>query len=215
MSHALGALRELHLATVTSEEVDERGRIDVTLVATGLALKAPCLTLGAGSKYGVSCLPRQDEVVVVAFVGPDEDNAIVLGAVWAGNDSHPSDAQPGQKHYAMRTKAGCQLRLSDTDTKEVKIETPGGAHVLISDSGGTETITLQRGDDTMTMDSGGITIQSQSSVTIDGQDVTISAGVLTVNADASNFSGLVKCENAVASSNVTTGSYTPAAGGLM
>ena len=161
MTHAMGAMRELHLGKVLSTEDDEsRGRIEVELITTGLTLWASCITPGSGSGYGVSCLPRTGEIVVLAFLGPDEDNAFVLGAVWAGDSSQPEDARPVDDIYAITTPEGCKILINDAEGPKINIETPSGAHMTITDDGGG--ITLELGQETVTLTEGSISVSSSS-----------------------------------------------------
>ena len=74
----------------------------------------------AGQGYGLSCLPRKNEMVVLAFMGPDQ--AVVLGAVWSGNDSHPQEAQAVEDIYALVTPGGTKLVMDESAAPRVQIE---------------------------------------------------------------------------------------------
>lgn len=213
MSHALAAMRELHLARVlTNEDPENRGRLEVELLATGLVLWAAVVTNGAGSGYGISLLPKTNEIVVLAFIGPDEDNAFVLGAVWSGGDAQSEDARPVEDIYAITTPGGCKILVDDSGPK-IDIETPSGAHLTITDDGGS-TITLERGGESVELSDGTISLTSSSSVSIEATQVSISATSVSVDAAASTFSGMVKCDSLTASASVTSPSYTPGAGNV-
>ena len=213
MTHGVAALRELHLARVIStDDPESRGRIEVEIAATGLTLWAPCLTLGAGQGYGVSMLPRTDETVAVAFAGPDEDNALVLGAVWSGDSAQPEEARPTDDTYSVTTPAGVKIRIDDANGPEIEIETPTGAHMTITDEGNGE-ITLERGGESITLSETTISITSSVTVEVDATQVNVSASMVQVDAGMSNFSGVVKCDTLIATSVVGT-SYTPGAGNI-
>jgi len=214
MTHAVGALRELHLGrVVATDDPESRGRVEVETAATGLVLWASCITNGAGAGYGVSFLPRVDEMVVLAFLGPDEDNVVVLGAVWSGGDSHPEDARPVEDVYTVKTPAGCKIMINDADGPKIDIETPSGAHLTITDDGGGE-ITLERGQESITLTETEISITASVTINVDASMVNVSASMVQVDAGMSQFSGVVQCDTLIASSGVVSPSYTPGAGNV-
>ena len=213
MTHGVGAFRELHLARVLStDDPESRGRIEIEIAATELRLWAPCLTLGAGRGYGVSMLPKTDEIVVVAFVGPDEDNAIVLGSVWSGDSAHPQDGRVVEDVYAIVTPGGVKVKIDDGNGPRVDIETPTGAHLSITDDGGGE-ITVERGGESINLTASTISIVSSMTVEVQATQVDVSASMVSVDAGMSTFSGVVKCDTLIATSVVGT-SYTPGAGNI-
>ena len=214
MTHNLGAMRELHLGRVLStEDPETRGRIEVELLATGLVLWASCITNGAGAGYGVSCLPRADEIVVLAFLGPDEDNSFVLGAVWSGDRSHPEDGRPVDEIYAITTPAGCKLVIDDSIGPQINIETPSGAHVTITDDGD-GVITLERGTESIVLSGSTISISASTTIEIDAENVNVSASQVQVDASMSQFSGVIQCDSLVATSSVSSPTYVPGAGNV-
>ena len=124
----------LQLAEVIdTEDPDSRGRIQVRLNANSLEIWCMVMVAGAGSNYGVSCLPRIGELVVVAFL--DREQPVVMGALWMASDEHPENARPVEENYLIRTPAGSELRMND-ETPEIEIKTSSGYRVLIDDSAG-------------------------------------------------------------------------------
>lgn len=201
----------LHLARVLdNQDPQGRGRVQVELVTNQLALWASCMTNSAGQGYGFSCLPRKDEMVVLAFMGPDQ--AIVLGAVWSGNNSHPQDAQPVEDIYALVTPGGTKLVMDESAVPRVQIETPAGHKITIDDTGAGEVI-IERGGDQVKLSAEGIAITSSFKVKVEAAQVEVSAAMVKVDAAMSQFSGVVKCDTVIATSVVGT-SYTPGAGNL-
>lgn len=214
MSHAVGAMRELHLGRVLSnDDPESRGRIEVEMSSTGLVLWASCITNSAGPGYGISALPRIDEIVVIAFIGPDENNAFVLGSVWNGGDSHPSEVETVEDTYAIRTPAGAQIKIDDQNGPQIAVETPSGAHVTIDDSAGS--ITLETGSDTIEIKGGEIKLTGSSKVKIDATTVEVSATQFKVQAGMADFSGAVMCTSLTAKVSVSSPSYTPGAGNML
>jgi uncharacterized protein involved in type VI secretion and phage assembly len=211
-SHSLGALQELHLAQVTdTADPDSRGRIKVRLHSTGLELWAPVVTPGAGNGYGISCLPRSGEQVVLAFLSPEQP--LVLGAVWSGASSAPEDASPIEERYLIRSPAGIQVLLDDAAAgPRVKIETPAGYHLTIDDQGGGK-VTVEKGGEKIEMSPSGISITSSAQVKIEASQVTVSASMVQVDAGMSKFSGVVQCDTLI-SNSVVSASYSPGAGNI-
>ena len=210
--HSLGPLQELHLGVVTdSADPDTRGRVKVRLHSTGLELWAPVVTLGAGSGYGVSCLPRVGEQVVLAFLSPEQP--LVLGAVWSGSSSTPADASPVEERYVVRTPAGIQLMLDDASAgARVKIETPAGYHLTIDEGSGGK-VTVEKGGEKIEMSASGISITTSGQVKVEASQVSVSAGMVQVDAGMSKFSGVVQCDTLI-SNSVVSASYTPGAGNI-
>ncbi len=211
MNHSLGLLQELHLARVLdNDDPESRGRLQVELQATGVQLWAACMTNSAGNGYGISCLPRVEEIVVLAFISPEMP--IVLGAVWSGGSSHPGDAQAVEDKYSLISPQGTKVSLDDADGPQIKIETSSGYHMTINEQGGGE-ITLEKEGESIKLSSSGISIVSASKVEVQASQVDISAAMVKVDAGMSQFSGVVKCDTLIATSVVGT-SYTPGAGNI-
>lgn len=208
--HSPGPLQGLHLGTVLdSADPEQRGRLQVRLHATGLDAWAAVMVAGAGPGYGVSLLPRTGEQVIVAFVGPDLP--IVLGALWSGSDRHPEVARPVDARYVLRSPSGLQVQMDD-DAAQVRIETPAGRHLTLTDSG-TGTVTLERDGDTVELSASGIKVSTALQVEVEAAQVTVSAGLVTVDAGMSRFSGVVQCDTLI-SNAVVSASYSPGAGNL-
>ncbi len=203
--------QHLHLARVLdNQDPQGRGRVQVQLAINQLELWASCMSNSAGQNYGVSCLPRIDEMVVLAFMGPDQ--AIVLGSVWSGSNSHPTDAQAVEDIYAIVTPGGTKVLLDESASPKVIIETPAGHSITIDDSAAGE-ITIDRSGDQVKLSSDGISITSSLKVKIEASQVDVSAGMVKVDAAMSKFSGVVKCDTIIATSVVGT-TYTPGAGNV-
>ena len=208
--HSPGPLQDLHLGVVLDNaDPDNRGRVKLRLPATGLEVWAAVMVPSAGSGYGVSLLPRQNEQVVVAFISPDLP--IVLGAVWSGGSSQPADARPVEERYFVQSPAGIKVLLDDQEPK-VKIETPAGNHLTITDQGGGK-VTIEQGGEKVEMSPGNIKITGSGVVKVEAAQVTVSAGMVKVDAGMSKFSGVVQCDTLI-SNAVISSSYTPGAGNI-
>lgn len=208
--HSLGALNDLHLGTVLDNaDPESRGRIKVKIHAIGLELWASVIVPSAGNGYGVSQLPRQNEQVVLAFISANLP--MVIGAVWSGSSSQPSDASPVEDRYLIQTPAGIKVLLDDQAPK-VEIKTPAGYHLTITDEG-SGTVTVEKGGEKIEMSASGINITTSAKVTVQASQVDVSAGMVKVDAGMSKFSGVVQCDTLI-SNSVVSSSYTPGAGNL-
>lgn len=211
MNHGLGPMNDLHLGLVLdNEDPQGRGRVQIELQSTRITLWAACMTNGAGNGYGLSVLPKRDEIVVVAFISPELP--IVLGALWSGDSSQPQEAQAVEGKYALVTPAGSKIVLDDQEGPKITTETSSGYHITIDESGGGE-ITIDKGGDSIKIDSSGITITASAKVEVNAGQVNVSAGMVKVDAGMSQFSGVVKCDTLISNSVVST-SYTPGAGNV-
>lgn len=209
--HRLGALNELHLATVLdTQDPQARGRIQVRLHNTGMELWAAVVVNGAGSGYGVAMLPRVDEQVVVGFASPEQ--ALVLGALWSGGDALPSAADPVDAHYCIETPAGTRIDLEDGSNPKMVLTTPAGYHLTIDDSGA-GSVTIEKGGERIELTSSGISVTTSGNVSVDATQVNVSASMVQVSSSMSSFSGVVQCDTLIATSVVGT-TYTPGAGNI-
>lgn len=209
--HSLGQYSSLHIARVIDNvDPDSRGRIQVELQANELQLWASVVSLSAGQAYGVCCIPRVDEQVVVAFVSPDLP--LVLGSFWSGSSSVPTEADPHEQRYAIRTPAGTVIEMDDEDGPRIEIRTPAGHYIKMTDSGGGE-YEASLGGQSVKMTSSEVSITSGGPVKVEGSTVEINASTVTVNAAMSKFSGVVQADTVIATS-VVGSSYTPGAGNI-
>jgi len=210
-THAPGNLQSLQLGQVIDNaDPDNQGRVRVRLIATPMEIWAGVVAPSAGNGYGVSFVPRIDEVVVLAFVTPDLP--LVLGSLWSGGDSRPENAEPQEEHYVIRTPQETVLDFEDTDNPKVTLTTRSGYKISIDESSGGE-INIERGEQSVKLGPSGIDVRTSGSVNIDASTVTVNASTVTVNASMSRFSGVVQADTVIATSVVGT-SYTPGAGNI-
>ncbi|MEH6443772.1 MAG: phage baseplate assembly protein V [Oceanospirillaceae bacterium] len=212
MSQQLGAMQGLHLGVVSdNQDPQRRGRIQVILHSTGMKLWAPCMTNSAGVGYGISCLPKVEEQVVISFISPEM--AIVLGALWSGSDSHPDDAQEVEDKYALITPSGSKIVLDDEQGPKITLQTGSGYRIEIDETGSGE-INIEKDNEKIKLSSSGIKIRSTAKVEIEAAStVEVNASMVKVNAAMSDFSGVVKCDTLITNS-VVSSSYTPGAGNI-
>lgn len=209
-NHSLGSLQNLQLGQVTDNaDPDGRGRIKVLLLSTEMEIWASVVVPSAGQDYGFGCLPRLEEIVVLAFVTPEMP--LVLGSIWAGQNSVPAELDPVEDHYVIRTPAGTVMEFDDVDGPRLMVETPSGYSLTMTDADGGQ-IEIKRGGQSVTLSSSEVNI-SGTKVVIDASTIEMNAAQIKANAAISQFSGVVQSDTAISNAVVGT-SYTPGAGNI-
>jgi uncharacterized protein involved in type VI secretion and phage assembly len=172
-------------------------------------------TLMGGSNRGTWLIPDKDDEVLVAFEHGDPRRPYVIGSLWNGSDSPPESMDGSGNNYkkVICSRNGVKITLDDTDGQEqLKIETPGGCDVTLKDGPGSVTIEDSNGN-SIKLESSGVTVTASAKVTVNASTAEISAGMLTVNAGMSKFSGVVQADTVITNS-VVSSSYTPGAGNI-
>ena len=174
------------------------GRVRVRLTArevAGLERRwARLATLMAGSHRGTWFVPDVDDEVLVAFEGGDARRPYVVGALWNASAKPPErmDAAGQNTRRVIRTAGGATIVLED-----------GPNRVEIADANGNSIV----------LDSTGVTVTASGRLRVHASTVETEAGMQTVNAGMSKFSGIVQCDTLIANS-VVAASYTPGAGNI-
>jgi uncharacterized protein involved in type VI secretion and phage assembly len=210
----------VHPAVVTDvSDPDGQGRVRVRLPWSpdsdngAYEAWARLATLMAGAGRGTRFVPEVDDEVLVAFECGDPNRPYVVGALWNGQDAPPETMGANNDIRAIHSRNGVVVTFDDTDGSErLRLETPGGQIVELSDGPGVVTIQDANGN-TITLDSGGVTVQCSAKVSVSASTFEVSASQVTVNAGMSKFSGVVQCDTLIATSVVGT-SYTPGAGNM-
>jgi uncharacterized protein involved in type VI secretion and phage assembly len=200
---------------------DGQGRVKVSLPwapdlgGGGYEAWARLGTMMGGANRGTWFVPDTGDEVVVGFEGGDPRRPYVLGGLWNGSDAPPESMDGAGNNYkkVIRSRNGVKLTLDDTDGQEqLVLETPGGQKVTLKDGPGTVTIEDSNGN-SVKLEAAGITVTASAKVTVNASTAEISAGMLTVNAGMSKFSGVVQADTVITNS-VVSSSYTPGAGNI-
>jgi uncharacterized protein involved in type VI secretion and phage assembly len=200
---------------------DGQGRVKVALPwspdSDGAAYEvwARLATLMAGGGRGTWFVPDVSDEVLVAFAAGDPRQPFVVGALWNGQDAPPESMDGGGRNYirSIHSRNGVKVTLDDNDGREqLVLETPGGQKLTLKDGPGAVEIVDANGN-SVKLESSGITVTSSAKVTINASTAEVSAGMVTVNAGMSKFSGVVKCDTLITNS-VVSSSYTPGAGNV-
>ena len=77
---------------------------------------------------------------MLAFI--TQDQALVMGSVWAGQDSSPEEADAVEDHYVITTPEGSVVEFDDADGPKIDIRTRSGYSLKIDEAnGGKVTVT--------------------------------------------------------------------------
>ena len=211
-----------YLASVVSlDDPEQRNRVQVRLIAFDGVDKqeapmwARVVAPFAGSDRGVFFLPDVDDEVLVVFMNGDARFPLILGGLWNGSASSPANIESGgsNRYKRIKSKNGIVITLDDQQGQEtLKLETPGGQKLTLQDGPGTILVEDSSGN-SVKLESSGITINASAKVTVNASQLAITAGMVTVDAGMSKFSGVVQADTVI-SNSVVSASYTPGAGNI-
>lgn len=203
------------------KDPDGQGRVKVSLPwspdSAGASYEAwaRVATMMGGNNRGTWFIPDVNDEVLVIFLGGDSRNPCVIGGLWNGQDQPPESMDGGGKNYIkkVRSRNGVQIALDDHDGQEKMIlETPAGQKITLQDGPGSIMVEDSNGN-SVKLETSGITVTAAAKVTVNASTAEISAGMLTVNAGMSKFSGVVQADTVITNS-VISASYTPGAGNI-
>ncbi|MGA1839271.1 MAG: phage baseplate assembly protein V [bacterium] len=172
-------------------------------------------TMMAGNNRGTWFIPDVDDEVLVIFEAGDPRRPYVIGSLWNGKDTPPEEMDNAGNNYpkTIRSRNGIRITMDDTDGREsLTLETPGGQTIILKDGPGSVELKDSNGN-TIKMEPSGINVNAASKVTINASTIEITAGMVTVNAGMSKFSGVVQASVFIGNS-VISSTYTPGAGNI-
>lgn len=204
------------------QDPDGQGRVKLELPFAAAGDAAPAqawarlATMMAGADRGSWFIPEVDDEVLVAFTAGDPSRPVVIGALWNGQDAPPETMDSANNIRSITSRSGHRLELDDTAGSErVRLETQGGHKLTLDDaSGGTVTLEHSNGAKITIDVSGKVEITANSRVVVNASaQLSVTAGMVTVDAGMSKFSGVVKCDTLITNA-VISPSYTPGAGNV-
>lgn len=138
--------------------------------------------VSAGSSRGVFFIPQVGDEVLVAFNQGDVREPYVVGGLWNGQDSPPSDAPTDAiTKRLVKTPAGHTIELDDLE-QSVTVETSTGQKVALTvdaieltTAGGTATVKLGTAGSVEITASLDLSIKAPS-ISIQGTSVDVKAG---------------------------------------
>ena len=206
-----------HLARVVDVQ-DPQGlsRVKVVMLATDpeaeAALWARVAVPFASDNCGAFFIPDVGDEVLVVFVAGASNMPIVVGSLWNGATKVP-EALPGGRvdRWTITGRNGTHIAIIEDQPSggRVEIETPLGSKAVVTDG----SITLSTGTNRIRMDEKGVSIETGQKVEVKASQVDVTAGMVSVNAAFSKFSGVVQCDTLITNS-VVSSAYTPGAGNV-
>jgi len=186
-------------------------RVSALTDVIGGDLWARVATMMAGRNRGTWFVPEVGDEVLVAFERGDVKEAYVIGALWNAKSRPPAESPADVK--LIRSRNGITLRIrDDRNNNALVLETPGGQRITLQDNPGSVRVEDANGNSVM-LSASGMTVNASAAVTVNASRVEVSAGLLTVNAGMSRFSGVVQCDTMI-SNSVISASYSPGAGNI-
>ncbi|HTL35988.1 MAG TPA: phage baseplate assembly protein V [Kofleriaceae bacterium] len=83
---------------------------------------AQLLTPMEGKKFGFYTLPDVDDVVVIAFIGGDTSQPVILGGVWSTPDNSPEPNEDGKNNFrGYRSRVGHRFVFDDSGKPKIYV----------------------------------------------------------------------------------------------
>ena len=167
----------------------------------------------AGKNCGSWFIPDVNDEVLVAFAEGDPRRPYVLGGLWNAADRPPQSMDgAGQNNLkVLRSRNGVKVTMDDTKAQEkCIIETPGGQRITLHDGPGSIEIVDSNGN-SIRLQASGIEVNAAAKVTVTATTLEVVAGMVTVNAGMSTFSGVLQADTVICNS-IISDSYTAGAG---
>lgn len=206
---------------VDIKDPDKQGRVKITLPWSPDSGQgryeawARLATMLGGSNRGSWFVPDVDDEVLVSFEHGDPRRPYVVGGLWNGKDAPPEamDDKGDNDKKVLRSRNGVKLTFNDKKGKEsLLLETPGGQKFTLKDGPGAVTIEDSNGN-SVKLEGSGITVTASAKVTVNATTVAVTAGMVTVDAGISKFSGTVTAQT-VMCNTIISSSYLPGAGNM-
>ncbi|MGD8559700.1 MAG: phage baseplate assembly protein V [Gammaproteobacteria bacterium] len=171
----------------------------------------------AGADRGAFFIPDVGDEVLVSFINGDPRFPVVIGSLWNGNDEAPETlggSGDSVDRWTIVGKQGTRIAIEEEQGGQptIKMTTPGGVSAEFTDTGGGKIECVAAGT-TITVEPSGVTIDCPATVTVNGSQVNVSAGLVSVDSGMATFSGVVQCSTLI-TNTVVSSTYTPGAGNV-
>lgn len=184
----MAAVNGLQIGVVTQLESDPDGedRILVRLPIvdnSSEGIWARVATLDAGENRGSFFRPEIGDEVIVGFINGNPNDAIVLGMMNSSAKPAPFTASDDNHEKGFVTRSEIKFIFND-EKKSVVLETPGGKKITVDDDVGIIQVEDENSNK-ITLDSGGIVLESPSDISIKATgDLTLEGTNVSVKANA-------------------------------
>lgn len=149
----------------------------------------------AGNGYGAYWIPEEEDQVIIAFLGGELRQPIVIGSLYSRDVIPHAARESGQDPKYFRTKGGHMLLMEDGTGKKIElVDSTGNNSVLIDSEANTITVKAQAdvnveaGANVSVKGSGEVTIEATGNLTLKGAAIKIEAtGTVTVSGATINL----------------------------
>ncbi len=155
---------QIGIVVQLEDDPDRQDRIKVRLplVDAREGIWARVASLDAGNERGAFFRPEINDEVVVGFLNDDPRHAIVLGMLHSSGKPAPLPAQDDNHQKGFVTRSKIKF-IFDDDKKSVRLETPKGKSLQISDEDDTITLADQH-QNKIILGASGIVIESAKDI---------------------------------------------------
>jgi Rhs element Vgr protein len=168
---------QIGVATALEGDPDGEDRIQVKLPLVDPeadGIWARWLSPYATEEKGIFFRPEIGDELIVGFLNADPRDPVVLGMVHSSKKPAPIALSDDNHEKAIVTRSGMRVHFDD-DKKIATIDTPGGNSIVLSDEDQAIRVTDQH-DNSVTMDSDGITLKASKITLTSQQEIKIEAG---------------------------------------
>jgi Rhs element Vgr protein len=185
----LPAVQGLQIGKVTDLENDpdseDRIRVSLPIIDAdedGVWSRVACLD--AGDNRGTFFRPEVGDEVLVGFLNNDPRNPIVLGQLNSSAKPAPLKASNDNDEKGYVSRSGMTLIFNDSENS-VKITTPAGKKVTLSEQDGVITIEDENSNK-ISMDDSSITVQSSGDINLTANgNLNVQADQISLTANSS------------------------------
>ncbi len=167
-----------------SDETEYRVQVQIPILNDDTELIwARLSSFYASNGVGAFFYPEVDDEVILGFIDGNPAYPIILGSMYSSALPPPQSIDDANNYIkTLMTKSQLQLQFDDENVIMTMV-TPNNNTMVISDQDQSITITDQNNNQ-IQMNADGITIQSQSAMTISASDdLTIQGSSVTITAD--------------------------------
>jgi len=139
--------------------------------------------LYAGNGFGAFFIPESQTEVLVAFIQGDMRFPVILGGLYNGKDKAPTSRGEKKDEKMIRTKAGHQIILDDTeDSEKIVIVDKSGNNTLVIDAKSDSiTITAKTGKISLNAKAG-IEMKSDAEIKVEAKaDLNLKGATINLN----------------------------------
>ena len=113
-----------------NKDPSKLGRVKVKLAILSeqeTTFWVPIVMSGAGKNRGWFFIPEPEDEVLVIFEHGDLNRPLIVGSLWNGKDTPPSDNKTGKNDQRMiKSRQGSKVTMDDGDNPNVVLEDGSG-----------------------------------------------------------------------------------------